>query len=100
MELEGFIAGLGTRLFGSNRQHHLEVVELYKSQIVLLEFELSTARNERDEFKRLLHEQLGLSQNRLVNDSEQQVIHRPMSPQRMRQSLEIASRNAVKKDAV
>jgi hypothetical protein len=61
-----------------------------------MEIELEEIKRDRDEFKKLFLEQLGLSASRAVmSDEDRQVIHKPMSPLRMRQSLEASSRKAV-----
>jgi len=60
-----------------------------------MEIELEEIKRDRDEFKKLFLEQLGLLAQRETSNSEQQVIHKPMSPLRMRQSLEASSRKAV-----
>jgi hypothetical protein len=82
----GFIGGLFVN------RHHIEVVEVYKSQILLLESELDYFRREKEKYESLLHEQLGINQHRNDVTEQHQPVHKAMSPLRMRMQLENASR--------
>ena len=73
---------------------HIEVVELYKSQILILECELEHYKQEANKYERLLLDQLGIMQNRAEVASDHQPVHKAMSPLRMRMQLEQASKLA------
>ena len=71
---------------------HLEVVELYKMQILTLEDELVTVRADKEKYENMLFRQLGL-----VKDEAEQHEFRPlgktkMSPGHMRNFLELQSK--------
>lgn len=92
----GFIGhGLGNKFANQRDLKHLEVVELYKQRIVDLECELIEAINERNEFKNHLFKQIGLIEDKKSNPEDYQSMSRnPMSPGRMRNVLEIKSRQS------
>ena len=94
--LEDFIGGLivNFRSRGTRAGYHIEVVESYKDRILSLEIELEYHKLEKDKYEKLLFVQLGINQDRSESNEERQVIHRPMSPLKMRQSLEAFSRKA------
>jgi len=98
--LGGIIARRTAVKFTKEQLHHNEVVELYKERITGLELELELARNEKDKYEGLLFRQLGLNQDVTVTGmkpEDMKFISRPMSPGRLRNSLEHDSRMAAGK---
>ena len=92
-----FIGGIvGNIFYSRQRRAHNEIIEVYKSQILLLESELDYYKRDKEKYELLLLTQLGLMQER-AEMTEQKPVHKAMSPLRMRQSLEVASRSAIKK---
>lgn len=78
-------------------RRHLEVVELYKQQILSLEIQLEYVKQDKERYESLLHNHLGLVRGEPVNNNTEQVIRRAMSPLRMKVQLEQASRIAATK---
>jgi hypothetical protein len=95
-KVSAFVGFIGKGFINQRDVKHYEVVNLYKWQILKLELELDEIKHERDEFKKLFFDQLGINQDRTAVNEDKQVIHRPMGPLRMRQSLQNLSRAAVK----
>lgn len=70
---------------------HQEVVEMYKHQLMMLEIELSRAKEEKDKYEHLLFEHLGIMQPKSESSIEHRPITRPMSLSRIKNSLSRAS---------
>jgi hypothetical protein len=96
-----FVATIDEFLVNSGRRQasllQQKLIESYKDRILVLEIEIESVRHDKEEFKNLLFSHLGLIDNRTAtNDEERQVIHKPMSPLRMRSSLQDMSKAAVR----
>ena len=86
---------VGKVFYSRSKRHHIEVIELYKSQILILECELEHYKQETAQYKEMLFTHIGLVNSRAEqSNSEQRPVHKAMSPLRMRQSLEQFSRQA------
>ena len=77
---------------------HNEVVELYKSQILLLESELDYYKRDKERYEKLLFSHIGLTTIAAERNEQQQPIQRAMSPLRMKMQLENFSRKAALKE--
>ena len=95
-----FVGFIGTWLDKPSKYelHHQEVVSIYRERIFNLELEIELARNERDKYERILHKQLGIAEQNERDAIEYQSIMRPVSPGRMKHSLEQASLSKLKSD--
>ena len=100
MPCSQFVGFIVTYLGKPNKyeQHHNEVVSIYRERIFNLELEVELARNERDKYERMLHKQLGIVEQNEKDATEYQSIMRPVSPGRMKHSLEQASLSKLKSD--
>ena len=79
----GFIGVIvGNIFYSRQRRAHNEIVESYKSQILLLESELDYFRRDKEKYESLLLTQLGLLTER-TESTNQQPVHKAMSPLRM-----------------
>ena len=75
-----------------------ELIEVYKERILELEIECEYHKHEKDKYEHMLFGQLGLIADRVEAKENQKPIPKPLSLSRIRSSLELASRVAMKQE--
>jgi hypothetical protein len=96
----GRVVADSVRMLFRNRSAEVyrELIESYKDRILALEIENEYHKQQKDKYEQMLFGQLGLISDRVEAKENQKPIPRPLSLSRIRSSLELASRVAMKQE--